>query len=272
MEQNIITFNGDNSKLFTRVPSGSVNAKMTLIVPETHYAILIKDGQMLQTLSSGKYQIGKFIDPKEDEGALLEVLFMSKTAKLKLRWGTAQKLLMFDETKNQNYRAGFSGDFEVQIGDPRKCYLYLVGASNDLTADALQERLQSNVVSVMETSVVEYIKENKIPFSQIAVFKKEMSQRVLKNLSHKLQSEYGISVFSFQIANIIIDESDLQKLENPNTASRKSTCKKCGVELLPNAKFCSNCGNKVNANSVCPKCGIENMEGAQFCLNCGERL
>ena len=210
--ENVIKFVGNNEKLFSRVVIENLSAKLTLIVPETHNAILIKDGQMLQTLSSGKYLIGDFIDVKTEADSALEVLFMSKTAKLKMRWGTPQKLLMFDEKAQENYRAGFSGDFEVQVGDPRKCYLYLVGAADDLTADALQERLQSNVVSVMETVVVDFVRANKVPFNQIAVFKKEMSQKILNSLSHKLQSEYGIAVFSFNIANIIIDEADYNRL------------------------------------------------------------
>ena len=84
MEQNIITFSGNNQKLFSRHVIENLDPKLTLIVPETHNAILIKDGQMLQTLSSGKYLISKFIDMKTELDSSLEILFMSKTAKLKL--------------------------------------------------------------------------------------------------------------------------------------------------------------------------------------------
>ena len=168
MEQNFITFAGDNNQLFSKYAVENLNPKLTLIVPETHNAILIKDGQMLQTLSSGRYLISQFVDLKTELDSSIEVLFMSKTAKLKLLWGTASKFLMYDNLLQENYRVGMSGDFEVQIGDPRKCYLYLVGAAQDLTADGLQERLMSNVVSVLEGVVVDYINENNVLFNQIA--------------------------------------------------------------------------------------------------------
>ena len=57
MEQNVITFSGDNKQLFNRYKIENLSSRLTLLVPETHNAILIKDGQMLQTLSSGKYLV-----------------------------------------------------------------------------------------------------------------------------------------------------------------------------------------------------------------------
>lgn len=47
-------------------------------------------------------------------------------------------------------------------------------------------------------------------------------------------------------------------------------CKKCGKELMSNAKFCMYCGTKVG--NVCPKCGTELPDEASFCFNCGAQL
>ncbi len=273
MEQNIITFSGSNEKLLARYVVSDLSSKPALIVPETHNAILIKDGQMLQTLSSGKYNLTDFLDVKTELGSSIEILYMSKTAKLKLLWGTANKLLMFDDFVKDNYHLGLSGDFEVQIGDPRKCYLYLVGVSNDLISDALQERLMSNVVSVVETVIVEYIQANGIPFNKISTYKKQMSQKILTALSHKLMSEYGVAVFFFNTANIIIDKEDLDRL-NALLKSGNSNliCSGCGAPLREGDKFCSKCGKSTQKANVCPKCGVELPEGSVFCPACGEKL
>lgn len=49
-------------------------------------------------------------------------------------------------------------------------------------------------------------------------------------------------------------------------------CKKCGQEIPAGAKFCTNCGEKIEDTSefkICPKCGEECRKDAKFCTNCG---
>lgn len=50
------------------------------------------------------------------------------------------------------------------------------------------------------------------------------------------------------------------------------TCVNCGKPLPPNAKFCLECGTKVEAAKKCPGCGEPLVQGAKFCLNCGQSL
>lgn len=272
MEEQLITFNGSNEKLFSRTILEKVNAKTTLIVPETHNAILVKDGQMLQTLSSGRYFVSQFVDLRAEQDAKIEILFMSKTAKLKLLWGTANKMLMWDNVVRQNYHLGMSGDFEVQICDPRKFYLFLIGTAQDLTADALQERLMSKVLSVLESVVIEYLSQNEVVFSQISLYKKEISKTVLQNLSKSLSSDYGIAVFSFNIANIIIDDEELEKLSTLYHSNKLNKCPKCEEIMSEKDKFCSACGHEVGGGKLCSNCQTENSDNASFCFNCGTKL
>ena len=271
MEQNIITFTGNNEKLFSKIVLKNPNSKQKLIVPETHNVIIVKDGQMMQTLSSGKYTLGKFLDFKTEESLSVEILFMSKTAKLKLLWGTANKFLMFDIASGENYLLGMSGDFEVQVGDPRKFYLYVVGMANDLTSDMLQERLMSNVVSVVETAVIDYVKQNNVSSKQIVLHKPKLSKQALKLVGEKLSKEYGITVFSFNIANIIIDSKE-SKVKVEENEVEKVLCKFCRAELLADAKFCVKCGKSQSSKKNCAQCNKENVSDARFCAYCGKPL
>lgn len=48
-------------------------------------------------------------------------------------------------------------------------------------------------------------------------------------------------------------------------------CQSCGAELLPDAKFCHECGTPVARPSFdCPTCHTTNPVGARFCTGCGQ--
>jgi tetratricopeptide (TPR) repeat protein len=46
-------------------------------------------------------------------------------------------------------------------------------------------------------------------------------------------------------------------------------CKTCNAEIAENAKFCTECGAKVEREPVCSNCGVKLTAGAKFCLECG---
>lgn len=64
--------------------------------------------------------------------------------------------------------------------------------------------------------------------------------------------------------------SAVQPAAETNTGIVK--CAKCGHEHPVGAKFCLNCGEKVQQGSACPNCGKINPSGAKFCLECGTKF
>ena len=56
------------------------------------------------------------------------------------------------------------------------------------------------------------------------------------------------------------------------TGSNEIRCSQCGHMNPAGAKFCLECGNKLENEIKCPKCGHMNPAGAKFCLECGTRL
>lgn len=60
----------------------------------------------------------------------------------------------------------------------------------------------------------------------------------------------------------------------PSSSEENIKCSKCGAEIPKGAKFCLECGNKIEPktdNVICPKCGMSTPKG-KFCINCGSRL
>ncbi len=52
----------------------------------------------------------------------------------------------------------------------------------------------------------------------------------------------------------------------------KVHCPKCNAPMSPKAKFCPECGEKVQATVTCPACGKEVRASAKFCPECGQKL
>ena len=51
-------------------------------------------------------------------------------------------------------------------------------------------------------------------------------------------------------------------------------CANCGAAIKATAKFCPECGTKVEAapkKSFCSECGAELAPGAKFCPECGTK-
>jgi len=50
-------------------------------------------------------------------------------------------------------------------------------------------------------------------------------------------------------------------------------CKKCNYQNVENAKFCNECGEKLQSSaSTCSKCNCKNDYGTKFCRDCGAML
>lgn len=62
---------------------------------------------------------------------------------------------------------------------------------------------------------------------------------------------------------------------NDQTSAQGAKCPKCGNVLPPNAKFCLECGTKIEQMSsnemICPHCGKKTSKG-KFCVECGQQL
>ncbi len=58
------------------------------------------------------------------------------------------------------------------------------------------------------------------------------------------------------------------KIKNENSAS----CSKCGASIKEGAKFCPECGVKIEQAKTCSKCGAVLGAKAKFCPECGEKV
>ncbi len=66
-----------------------------------------------------------------------------------------------------------------------------------------------------------------------------------------------------------------EAFKSTNTESKKEdkkTCPSCGAKISKNAKFCQECGQKMQTKKFCSECGEEVKSNSKFCPNCGTKL
>ena len=64
--------------------------------------------------------------------------------------------------------------------------------------------------------------------------------------------------------------------QDPVMAAATVACPSCGAQLPADAKFCRECGAKIETpeakENVCPECGAVIPEGGKFCGDCGAKI
>ena len=268
----IIKYEGDNTELFKRICANGLEPDAKLVVPETHNAILIKDGVLMDTLNSGSYDIFEE-KSKKCRNVSVEVIFLSKTARLKVMWGTKTRFDFRDPETDVPVKVGAHGEFEVQISNPRKAYMVLIGAEDGFTVQDLKERLSVRMMSKVEPAMARAMREGGISFDRISENKDVIAAAVLPELQKMFDEDYGLKVFSFTIASVVISDEDIAAIVAARAAGRVAAgvCPHCGAEYAAGARFCPSCGKPL-AGKLCKKCGKLNGEDANFCSGCGAKL
>jgi len=73
-----------------------------------------------------------------------------------------------------------------------------------------------------------------------------------------------------QMANVFGGQGQGQQMGGGTPAAATVACPACGKQNNPGAKFCADCGGKMEVAQVpCVKCGAKLREGAKFCSECG---
>ena len=304
-----IKFEGDNSQLFWRVAGDICNPKAEIIIPETHNAIYVKDGVMQNLLDAGRhpiFDVKKGLFGTKKVGAVsVDVVFMSKTCKLKVLWGTRTPISGRDFMTQIPVEIKANGEFEVQISNPRQFYLELVGSDKSFTVDALRERLIVRMLSYIEPEIASFMQRENISYIDIAANKRKLADNILPAISKLFSEDYGLKVFSFTIADIMIGDEEKAKIEDELKARRveekeKKDAKEVAAELerladkewdrevylkkldqedhdkylevLKILGWSSDAANRKGKGQFCPNCGAPINATMKFCNNCGKPL
>lgn len=274
----IVKFTGNNDELFCRESADALHAKAQVIVPETHTVLLIKDGVVSEALAPGRHDIfdtenGLFRLKKDSDVASVDFVFVSKTAKLPMLWGTSSPIKTRDPITDVPVSIGINGELEFRVKTPKQFYLELVGADTEYSVDKLKKRLLSRLMSVVEPNVAAIMRAEKISYTEFSERKADISARLKAKLTEFFAAEYGLELCSFSVSGAIISDADIMAIERKRDelGVGRKVCKNCGATVAIDAKFCPDCGSQLG-DAFCSHCGAKLEPTAKFCHECGKKI
>lgn len=274
----IVKFTGSNSELFCRESADGLHARAQVIVPETHTVLLIKDGVVSEALAPGRHDIfdtenGFFRLKKDSDVASVDFVFVSKTAKLPMLWGTATPISTRDPLTGVRVSVGINGELEFRVKTPKQFYLELVGADAEYDVDRLKKRLLSRLMAIIEPVVAGVMRAEKISYTEFTERKAEIAALLKTRVGEVFEAEYGLELCSFSINGAIVPDADILAIERARDALKThgKTCPSCGSPAGETAKFCSECGCALG-DVYCSHCGAKIRATDKFCGQCGKKL
>lgn len=272
----IVKFTGDNSELFCRQCADDLHATAQVIVPETHTVLLIKDGVVSEALQPGRHDIfdtenGLFRLKKDSDCATVDFVFVSKTARLQMLWGTSSPIKTRDPMTGVPVSIGVNGELEFRVKTPKQFYLELVGADTEYSVDKLKRRIISRLMGVIEPAIAKSMREHNISYTEFSEHKLQLSEGIRSGIAELFAAEYGLELCSFSINGAIISDADIMAIERKRDELKRSgkKCPGCGAACDNGAKFCPQCGASL-AEKFCSNCGTKLGVTDKFCSHCGK--
>lgn len=222
----MIEFNGDNSVLFHMIDAEKYySTDAVVVVPMTHVAFIIQNGALREKVSGGSVPLynetkirGIFRKKSGVAVHSLKIIYISKTARLTVHWGTNinQRITYVEPTSKRNVSVGAFGMMDISIRDAEKFYLELVAAENDYSVERLQNRIRNLTVNETFRTVKKILDDRNPAYTEFSVAKDDIQDRVGELLSEKYVNDFGFNITNFIIENLNIDEESLKELDKRN--------------------------------------------------------
>lgn len=291
----------DNEVLFVRVEDEVSGVDAMLEVPPTHNAIIVKGGGDIRYYKSGTYNV---FDDKEEvkrwkNGVSVVVIYIPKDTQVLIKWGTPNRLLYRDEASNKVITIGARGEFDVSVSNAEQFYRKVVGAKKEFNLGEFRKRFGETVATEFSDIFLKIVAEKKLTYDQFSMNKKLISKRMEEILNPEFESEWGLKILHFKIAEFDLNDADKEAIEEFAAEKQKQEKLKeylaelerlddkqwerekylRNLELQDKSAYyevlkviSSHPKSKEKNEFKCPQCGVEYKPVDKFCPHCGKHL
>lgn len=284
-----ITSKFNNEVFFERYRVENFTEDLSIIVNEVEEdAIVIKDGYVMETIHAGKNMIFEKNEIKKKTVSQLEVIFISKNAKVKMNWGTSSHLDFEDQIYGLPIRIGINGEISVQVGNPRKFYEEIVGRDSVYDINKLKDRIKGYLLSIIKPEIAKFMTTEKLSYLYFEQYLTEIANGVYPRIKRSFMENYGLAISEFLILGIVVNDEDKRRiqmrkaeLEHQEKQDKKEQItredylderehkKKIDLRKLDIEEKAVEHQPKIDKHKKCPQCDTPVPDGAKFCSECG---
>jgi len=221
----VVKFNGGPDFFAWKFPSEALSTWTQVIVNETQEAILLKGGQIADVLGPGRHVLetanipilSKLVNiPFGGRSPFTaEVWYINKVHSLSIKWGTPTPIQLQDPKYKVFLPVRSFGQFGLQIIEPKKFLLKLVGTLPVFTKDSIEKFFRGLYLTKVKDAIASYLVKKGISALEINAYLMELSNH-MQDVMFPVFDEYGIRLLNFNVNNINVPEDDpgVKKLKN----------------------------------------------------------
>ena len=210
--------------LAARVPpdgSGELRLGSQCIVRESQLAFFNRDGRFLDMLIPGRHTLTTANIPLLVDFIKLpfgnkspfraDVYYVSLQQYTDLKWGTPQPIPMRDSQFGMVRLRAF-GTYVIQVAEPRKLLISVVGTRGRLTVQDVEEQLRSSIIARVADVIAEWMRERKLSVLDLATEYDELSEAAHEALKKDFAG-LGMELTRFYINTISVPEELERRLD-----------------------------------------------------------
>lgn len=227
----VIKWEATNEVFVWKHPIEDFNLGSQLIVHQSQDALFFRDGRALDLFGAGRYTLETqkipllneiYKLPQHADAALhSEVYFINKTVQTGIKWGTPSRVRIIEPTSNIPIEIGARGSFNLEVSDPRKLILRLVGTVNSFgqgdvadsgagySVEYMRGKFADMITMNVTSLLARIITENKINVLTIDTMKPQIS-RILGDAINRELDAFGLRIpdGQFYVTNILTPDDD----------------------------------------------------------------
>lgn len=257
-----VKWDGSPDVLAYKYPSSELSTWTQLIVNESQEAFLVRGGIYEGPFGAGRHTlatenipiiraaIGLPFGGKSPFSA--EVWFVNKLVNLDITWGTPDPIQLEDPKYHVMLPVRAFGQYGIEIIEPKRFLLKLVGTLPDFTAEKLSEYFRGVFITRIKTEIANSILTLGTSILEISTKLNVISNALKVSLNKELE-EYGVRLKQFNIHSINVPESDPAVISLKTALAKKAEMGIVGFNYQQERSFDvmqTAAGNEGTAGSV----------------------